>query len=397
MIVGEILLIAGLSFGFQIAMPLVLLGPALAIQAISNSMLSLEKGRLGSHFEHAVGGLFILDALCLTLILALSGGPANPFSLLYLVQITFSAVVLREWWTRCLGIVSTLCFGILFLVSRDVPAFHQHADAGAFSVHLLGMWLAFAIAALLISFIVGRLSAEMLQMQRRLARNERLASLVTLSAGAAHEIATPLSTIAVTAKEMEHDAAVRLADPRVEEDARLIRSQVERCRLILERMGAQGADPFGEAPRAIGLEQLLAQVRQNFPEDVARIRIETDARAGADCVIPVRAAVEALSALVKNALDASPNGDAVRLRAMRAAASVRFLVRDEGVGMNAETMERVAEPFFTTKAPGKGMGLGAFLAHLFAQTLGGNLSFESAPGRGCTAILDLPDMTNARS
>lgn len=398
LIAGEIVLIAGLSFGFQIAMPLVLIGPALAIQAISNWMLGLEKGRLGSHFEHIVGGLFILDALCLTLILALSGGPANPFSLLYLVQITFSAVVLREWWTRSLGIVSTLCFGLLFLVSRDVPVFHQHSEAGAFSVHLLGMWLAFAIAALLISFVVGRLSAEIHQMQRRLARNERLASLVTLAAGAAHEIATPLSTIAVTAKEMEHDAAVRLADQRVEEDARLIRSQVERCRLILERMGAQGADPFGEAPRTIGLEQLLLQVRENFAEDGPRIRIEADAKAGADCVIPVRAAVEALSALVKNALDASPNGDAVQLRAMRIAPeSVRFLVRDEGVGMSPATIERVAEPFFTTKPAGKGMGLGAFLAHLFAQTLGGSLSFESEPGRGCTAILELPDTTHARS
>jgi two-component system sensor histidine kinase RegB len=71
---------------------------------------------------------------------------------------------------------------------------------------------------------------------------------------------------------------------------------------------------------------------------------------------------------------------------------VRFLIHDEGTGMSAEVLERVAEPFFTTKAPGKGMGLGAFLAHLFAQTLGGQLSFESEPGRGCTVTLELPDM-----
>lgn len=398
LIAGEIVLIAGLSFGLRIPMPLVLLGPALAVQALSNWLLGIEKGRLGRNAEHMVGGLFVLDTLCLTLILALSGGPANPFSLLYLVQITFSAVVLREWWTRGLGIISTLCFGLLFLVSRDVPAFHQHTEPGEVSVHLLGMWVAFATAALLISFFVGRLSAEILLMQKRLARNERLASLVTLAAGAAHEIATPLSTIAVTAKEMEHDAGARLLDRRMEEDARLIRSQVERCRLILERMGAQGADPFGEAPRVIGLEQLLMQVRENFPGDLSRICIEMDSRSPANCMIPVRAAVEALSALVKNALDASPDGDAVRLRAMRLAPeSVRFLVRDEGIGMSAEIMERVAEPFFTTKAPGKGMGLGAFLAHLFAQTLGGHLWFESEPGHGCTAILELPDMIDARS
>jgi signal transduction histidine kinase len=158
-------------------------------------------------------------------------------------------------------------------------------------------------------------------------------------------------------------------------------------------MGAQGADPFGESPKSIGLEQLLREVRNKFSDDEQRIYIEADCNEMPDCVIPVRAAVEALSALVKNALDASPNGVAIRLSAMRPAPrSVRFLVRDEGVGMTSEIMERVAEPFFTTKAPGKGMGLGAFLAHLFAQTLGGTLSFESEPGHGCTAILELPDM-----
>src|SRR5438093_4091134 len=125
-----------------------------------------------------------------------------------------------------------------------MPVFRELIQAGELSLHLLGMWLAFATAALLISFFVGKLSAESRNkereirlMQRRLARNDRLASLVTLSAGAAHEMATPLATIAVTAKEMEHDASIRLADKRMQEDAELIRSQVERCRLILERMG----------------------------------------------------------------------------------------------------------------------------------------------------------------
>ncbi len=107
---------------------------------------------------------------------------------------------------------------------------------------------------------------------------------------------------------------------------------------------------------------------------------------------------EALSALVKNALDASPDGEPVALSAAQHdRLRVRFLVRDEGIGMTSEVMERVAEPFFTTKAPGQGMGLGAFLAHLFAQTLGGQLLFESKPGEGCTAILELPDMHHARS
>ena len=112
----------------------------------------------------------------------------------------------------------------------------------------------------------------------------------------------------------------------------------------------------------------------------------------------MRAAVEALSALVKNALDASSNGEPILVRAVQSGnGRVRFIVRDEGIGMSPEVMERVAEPFFTTKPAGQGMGLGAFLAYLFAQTLGGQLSFESEPGRGCTAILELPDMKHVTS
>ena len=405
LIAGEVVLIAALTIGIWITIPLLAVAPAIIFQTFSNWFLGLRMSRLGRNAEHIVGTLFVLDALCLTLILGLSGGPANPFSLLYLVQITFSAVVLRKLWTWVLAVISALLFGLLFWLSVSVPAFHQHGENGEFSPHLLGMWIAFATAALLISFFVGKLASEsrkkereILLMQKRLARNERLASLVTLAAGAAHEIATPLSTIAVTAKEMEHDAGLRLHDSRMEDDARLIRSQVERCRLILERMGAQGADPLGETPERIDIQQLLRQVKGRFPNDAHRIMIQTESPQTLSCVIPVRAAIESLSALVKNALDACSDQGLVYLGAVKSGAeNTRFVVRDEGFGMTAEVLERVAEPFFTTKAPGKGMGLGAFLAHLFAQTLGGQLSFESSPGRGCTAILELPDMKHVRT
>jgi two-component system sensor histidine kinase RegB len=397
MILGEIALLLAISIGLQLSMPAVGLGVAIALQAVTNILFDRWRNRLPKNAEHVVGVLFVFDVLCLTLILATTGGPTNPFSLLYLVQITFSAVILHRAWTWALGIISTLSFGLLFWVSRDVAAFHTHPAPGELSLHLLGMWIAFATAALLISHFIGKVSeearnkeAELLSLQKRLARNERLASLVTLAAGAAHEIATPLATIAISAKEMERDATNRLQDERVADDARLIRAEVERCRLILERMGAQGADPLGEAPSAIALEELLRRTKERFPHHQSQIQVEVDSSSSARCVIPARAAIEALGALVKNALDASPSGAPVVLRAQSNQDHLQFLVRDEGSGMSPEIMDRVVEPFFTTKQPGQGMGLGAFLAHLFAQRLGGSLSFESSQGRGCTATMELP-------
>jgi two-component system sensor histidine kinase RegB len=311
--------------------------------------------------------------------------------------------VLHKLWTWGLGVLATLSFAVLFWISPAVPELDTHVQSGELSLHLLGMWIAFATAALLISFFVARIAAdarqkehELLMMEKRLARNDRLASLVTLSAGAAHEIATPLSTIAVTAKEMEHHAArLQSPDSRLVEDAQLIRSQVERCRLILERMGAQGADPLGETPRRAEFAELMSRVRESFPENSDRIRLEIDTVHSSSCVLPFRAAVEAISALVKNALDASAAGDPVILKAWSNQDRIRFLVQDVGSGMTPDVLERVCEPFFTTKPTGRGMGLGAFLAHLFALQLGGELSFQSQPGRGCTAILELPNTIHA--
>lgn len=232
-------------------------------------------------------------------------------------------------------------------------------------------------------------------MQQRLSRNERLASLVTLAAGAAHEISTPLATIAVTAREIERDARNRLGAGGIGEDASLIRAQVERCRLILDRMGAKGADTAGEVPAPVAIEDLLDRVRDRFSEELERIRVTVPAGFPSTCVLPARATIEALAALVKNALDASAQHQPVELNASRRGERVQFIVRDHGVGMSPETLERVAEPFFTTKPTGLGMGLGAFLAHAFAQHLGGSLAFESDLGNGCTATLSLPTTFDA--
>src|SRR5207248_4333869 len=134
LIAGEIALIAALGFGLQIAMPALLLASVIGVQGLSNGTLASMKRRFDGSAEHLVGALFVLDTFCLTIILGFSGGPANPFSLLYLVQITFSAIVLRRSWTWTLGLIATLSFGLLFWVSRDVPAFN-HAQSGEFSLH----------------------------------------------------------------------------------------------------------------------------------------------------------------------------------------------------------------------------------------------------------------------
>ncbi|HET9451766.1 MAG TPA: ATP-binding protein, partial [Aggregicoccus sp.] len=105
---------------------------------------------------------------------------------------------------------------------------------------------------------------------------------------------------------------------------------------------------------------------------------------------PPRALARVLRGLVKNALQASPPGASVRLRAEREGARLRLVVEDAGAGMSTETLARVGEPFFTTKAPGEGMGLGLFLTRALLEQLGGALELQSQPGEGTRAALVLP-------
>jgi two-component system sensor histidine kinase RegB len=251
-VVGEAAIILGMAYGLHLDFPLPWTLAPLAVVLASNIWLARMRVLPFRFPQGTLGAVFCLDTLCLSVILGLTGGPTNPFSLLYLVQITLSAVVLRKVWTWVLGALSTACFGLLFFFHVPLAAFQgHHVDTGLFP-HLIGMWIAFVIAAAMITFFTGKIAdalrtreQEVRVLQDQIAKNERLASLVTLAAGAAHELGTPLATIAVAAKELERYAANLSNRDGVFEDAQLIRAEVDRCRRILERMSAQSAEPRG--------------------------------------------------------------------------------------------------------------------------------------------------------
>jgi two-component system sensor histidine kinase RegB len=334
-----------------------------------------------------VGWFFVLDTLCLTALLMLSGGPNNPFSLLYLVHITVSATILTQRQTWGLGILSSLCFGALFWCYRPIPALEMHHRGEGVNLHLTGMWVGFSAASMLVAMFSARISELLRRMQEELAKKDRLASLVTLAAGAAHELNTPLGTIAVVAKELERYASTTLPDPAIAEDSRLIRTEVDRCRQILQRMSVEGAEPAGEPLRVVPAMELVRRAMSQFPAERV-LAAAADSRKEPALRVPEHAVEQALIALIKNGIEASQGPVRVTVRADGAA--VCFSVSDEGTGMSPEAMRHAGEPFFTTKAPGKGMGLGIFLVRTLADRLGGGLVIESQAGRGTTANLELP-------
>jgi two-component system, sensor histidine kinase RegB len=344
-----------------------------------------------------VAWAFILDTLCLTFLLMLAGGPTNPFSLLYLVHITLSAIILTKRWTWLLGALSTLCFGLLFRIYRPIPALEMHHPEDGTNLHLIGMWIGFGVAAVLVALFSGKISEllrqhenSLLLMQEELAKRDRLASLATLAAGAAHELNTPLGTIAVVARELELFATNTVRNDAVAEDSRLIRTEVDRCREILWRMSVQGAQPAAHASESVNARDLLDDVSREIQQPG---RLEVDISFPSQPVsltVPRRAVAQALIALTRNALEASAPDSTVRVIARQAGERFQFVVSDHGKGMSPGTLRRIGEPFFTTKEPGKGMGLGTFLVRTLAEQLGGRLTFESTPQAGTLATFELP-------
>lgn len=391
------------------------------------------------------GTLLAIDTLLLTISLALTGGPQNPFSVFYLVYITLAAVVLGARWTWFLTVLAACSYGSLFLylMTRppEVPGDHSTHIAVGMS-HLQGMWWAFLLAASLTAYFVVKLSSAIERRDRELAlmreqalRHERLASLTTLAAGAAHELSTPLATIAVVTGEIERaleqaraaspsptDTPAAGRSPRASSpaesaaqgsgaalpdesilpagaaalpdalltDARLIRAELQRCRAILDRMAAQAGETVGEMPSPVSVSALVADALRALPPDEAA-RVKVDApETVATLTVPGRGVVTALVSLLRNAMDASEQSKAVTLAAAADNGIVRLTVRDWGSGMAPDVLARAGEPFFSTKPAGAGMGLGLFLTRELAERLGGALRLESAPGSGTAATLELP-------
>jgi two-component system, sensor histidine kinase RegB len=371
-----------------IKLPLSGMGSIIAVTGFSNLILQAwPKQRVPSWLVPAV---LMLDVCLLTALLLCAGGKANPFCVLYLVHVAMAVVTLAEGWSWVVVAATTGCYAMLFWWPVPGLALSGRGRASA-------QWIALALVAVVIAYFVGRMTRSLRRHEKELAaarergaRNEQLAALTTLAAGAAHELNTPLSTIALVARELELQSAKLDLGEALGKDARLIRQEVDRCQFILGRMrvdvlGGESAKPAPMA--AADFAAALGQEMKLVAGDGLEISCGPEVR---EVALPLRAVQQAVGILVDNAVDASPTGKGVKLWIHQKDGRIVFEVMDEGMGMSPEIVRRAGEPFFTTKPPGKGMGLGLFLVRLVAERLGGCLRLESEVGKGTRAILELP-------
>jgi len=406
---GQIAAIEIARRGLALPLPYARLAWVPALVLLTNLALVALRRRSRAQAARLVVPTLVFDVALFTLLLSFSGGPDSPFSALYVIPIVLATMTGNRRATWVVALASAAFYALVFV--RSTPAHFWHdavAPGSPIGMHALGMWVAVLVVAVVITFFMTRIidtlgerESEMRRLAEVAARNARLASLTTLAAGAAHELGSPLGTIAVIARELERASAragghpgEHAGDgplpPGLAEDAKLLRAEVERCRGILDRMRARAAHELNASERALVAGE-VAPILLDGLDPAERARVEIAVHPPPRTPVGARLDVaEVIGPILRNALDASAPDQRVEVDLRIEAGRLQAVVRDLGAGMDEATLEHVGEPFFTTRPPGQGTGLGLFVVHLHLERLGGTIRFTTKPGLGTTAVVEWP-------
>jgi len=389
MLAGGLLLLA-LCLALGLQLPWWLLLQAMATLAMLNLALPWLAAR-GVAVQRLLALGLVGDVLVLTELLAFSGGAANPLASLYLPPVLFGALLLppRQAWE--LALCSLAAYALLFAWHLPWPLAGDDA-AYAFRLHLVGMWLTFAVSVLLLTLFVSYLVAQLMRREAALAaareaqlRNEQLVGLGVQAAAAAHTLSTPLGTLTLLCDEMLHDAAGPQKD-----DLTLMQRQLQLCREALEQLRAGGN---GRSP-ALPVCQQLAQQLQGWHStrpEVTLIRhglleggppMQLDARFW-----------PAFFNLLNNAADAAGSAAGGRCEVELTVAQeenwLRLDIHNRQGSLSAAQLQQAGLAPLDSDKPA-GLGIGVLLSHATLSQLGGELQLDNDPAGGVRASVRLP-------
>lgn len=373
------------SWRLGVSIPWLPCAAALVFTAVSNGVLEWwlreVRWQFGGGFIHVL----LWDVLLLTFLLHWTGGVENPFMLFYLVQITLAAVSLRTAGVAGLGLVAAACMGWLW--HRAVPLQMTGGVALPSALRTMGSVVAVLLSACFVITLLlavrrrsHRLQKERERLRAELDSRERFLSVAALATGFAHELGTPLGTIALAAAEMEsHPDA---------ETAAIIGREAVRCQKVLQRLRELGQEATGLSAAPCPVAQIISEALAELPPS-QRSRVQLDAQTGA-ALVACAGLREALLVLLRNALLAGTDDAPVRLHASVVENRLTLSVEDRGAGFTEEMLRHWGEPFRTTRDPGSGMGLGLFFVRRLAASLHGHAEAANRPGGGARVTLRLP-------
>jgi two-component system sensor histidine kinase RegB len=371
----------------QLALPVFDLSMLLGVFTVINC-LTLVRFRLPytiSDFE--LFGHLTFDVIALTVLLYFTGGSTNPFAPLYLLPLTLTAATLPGRYTWSMLVVTVLCYTGLFFYYVDLPQMHGAHDHG-FRLHVLGMWLGFIFSALLIAgFIVQmastvkRQNIKIADLREKQLRHEQVLALGTLAAGAAHELGTPLSTMAIMLKDMEPGSTID------ELELETLREQVNRCRNILGSISASAGTTRAVSGSEVSLEKYLTEMVESWQQSRnIEAKVQINGHQPAPHIVLDQTFEQAILNILNNAADASP--DEVEIKIDWDEQIFRMEVADRGSGLAPDIIDKTGNKIKSTKQ--NGLGLGLFLTYSTFERLGGKVHLLNREGGGVICRVEVP-------
>lgn len=330
-----------------------------------------------------------VDVIALTVLLYYGGGSTNPFISLFLLPLVIAAATLPQRYTWGMAVLTVVSYSALMVYFIPLPHIHHDFNEDtAFNTHVMGMWLGFVISAVVVAYFVVQMAQAVRQRDELLARvreeilrNERIVALGTQAASAAHEMGTPLSTMAVVIGELQQDRSDW------EDNLTILNEQVRGCKRILDKILAN-AQGNGTSTLQTA-DQLMRDVLDEWQllRPTAQYHFQNASEGDTDKMLNVDMTLRAaLMNLLNNAADASPLPIQIRARWDKGLFTLEIL--DFGTGLSEDAVLKAGSAFFTTKTEGRGLGL--MLANATIERLGGTVRLFNRLGGGATTELTLP-------
>ena len=399
-VVGQLVTVLVVHFGFGFDLPITSALAVIAASALLNTAASLPRSA-GARLGDREAALYLAyDTLQLGLLLYLTGGLQNPFATLMLVPVTISATILSRSSVIGLSALTVIAISVLAVLHRALPS-RDGMLLDPPALYMLGIWTALVCSTLFISGYAWSVAAEARKMrdafaatQLALAREQRISAVGSLAAAAAHQLGSPLATIAVVAKELARELP---ADSPHTADAELLLTQSERCRKILtdlarQRDGEHGSPfarlPFSALVEAAGEPYLAPGISVHYEFGAGR---DAEGRPIVEPLVPRSPEImHGLGNLIQNAIQFARNEVVVTTSWSEDMVAVDIV--DDGPGFTATVLARIGEPYISGRGspqPGtQHMGLGIFIAQSLLERTGARLSFANLSDGGAQVVIE---------
>lgn len=390
---GQLFTMLVVHFGFGIGVPFEQLLFVVWLLVLFNVLSML---RLKAPIRVTNGELLaalLVDVAALTAELHLVGGAANPFVFLYLLQVMLAAVLLPRWAAWIVVLITGLCVAGLARFAHPLPLPSDPRE-GLANPYVAAVLVCFGLIAALVAFFISRIEANLrerdrrlTQAQRRVLEQDHILRMGLLATGAAHELGTPLSTLAVILGDWRHLPQIR-DDADLSQDVADMQEQVARCKAIvtgiLHSAGEARGESSGRTTVCAFLDEVVADWRQRRPDN----GLIYDNRFGADLpMVSDSALKQMMGNVLDNAHEASPQ--VIWLSAERDGDTLVLAVRDQGPGFAPQVLDQLGTPYQSTKGqPGRGLGL--FLVRNVVRNLGGTLGARNLTQGGALVQITLP-------